>query len=178
MSSEYVPEWLGVNEAAELIGKSLSTVRRLISEVEAAAPEHVRRSGGNGKVEFRRAYLVQRFGIAAPERTTAPERAPDAGNLVQVLERQIEVKDRQINALQRDIEAKNRQVEQAQQTVGELTESLKQFAALTVGLQNKQIEAGRPSEPAPAGYWLAVSVALSLIACLVVWFVLQWIGGG
>lgn len=173
MPKHNAPEWLGVSEAAALVGRHDSTIRRMIPK---AKPDEIKRE--NGKVYFRRTYLLKHFRITAQEATTAPEPAPDAESLVQVLEQQIQVKDGQISALQRDIEAKNRQVEQAQETVRDIAESLKQYAALNMALQ-KQITTGAPGadldplKPSMA-YLVAVSVGLSLIGGLLIWLVLQW----
>lgn len=177
------PEWVDINAAAVLVGKSVSTIRRIIRD--GIEPEHISRqpmqNKGGEKILLRRAYLVQRFGVASPERATEPETDADAGALVDMLNRQLEVKDRQIGALQREVEAKSRQIEQAQQAVGELSESLKQFAALTISLQKRLTERTEPapaSEPAPVGYMVALSVVLSLIGVLFVYLVIQVFGHG
>ena len=173
MPKHNAPEWLGISEAATLAGRHDSTIRRLIPK---AKPDEIRREGN--KVYLHRTYLLKHFRISVQEATTAPEPAPDAESIVQLLKQQIQVKDGQISALQRDIEAKNRQVEQAQETLRDITESLKQYAALNMA-QTKQITTGapgagvEPSRPSLA-YLVAVSVGLSLIGGLLIWLVLQW----
>ena len=200
---------MSVNEASVYFGKSLSLIRRAIPEIEKKAPEQIRREpiphkGGN-KVLLNRAYLVQLFGAKEPEpeppgdEVAAPigagESAPQGAGvtaLVEILERQINAKDRQIENLQRDAEAKSRQIDEAQQNAADLAESLRQFAALNAGLQNKLMAltekvAERP-EPSPAGvapqerresvlssplYFVAVAVAASLIVGLLLYLVLS-----
>ncbi len=198
---------MSVNEASVYFGKSLSLIRRAIPEIEKKAPEQIRREpiphkGGN-KVLLNRAYLVQLFGAQEPEppgdEVAAPmgegEGAPQGAGvtaLVEILERQINAKDRQIENLQRDAEAKSRQIDEAQQNAADLAESLRQFAALNAGLQNKLMAltekvAERP-EPSLAGvapqerresvlsspvYFVAVAVAASLIVGLLLYLVLS-----
>lgn len=181
------PSWISVNEAAALVGKSTSTVRRLIPELEAAAPESIRREPvegkGGEKVLFSREYLLERFRVSEPER-----REPGAGAsesresfpvVVEILERQLLAKDRQIESLQRDAEAKTRQIE-------EVTDSLQKFAAINAGLQNRLLqltERAGSQHPAPepgarAGrlsspwYFVAVAVGVSLIAMLLLYLLL------
>lgn len=164
MSKQNAPDWLSVNEAAVFFGKSLSFIRRAIPEIEERAPEQIRREpiphkGGN-KILLNRAYLVQLFGAKEPEpEPPGDEEIPQepgsaVAGLVEILERQINAKDRQIESLQRDAEAKSRQIDEAQQNAADLAESLRQFAALNAGLQNKLMAltekvAERPEPTAP-----------------------------
>jgi len=200
MSKQTASDWLSVNEAAVYFGKSLSFVRRAIPEIEERAPEQIRREpiphkGGN-KILLNRAYLVQLFGakepepeppgdeVAAPigEGESAPQGVGVAG-LVEIFERQLNAKDRQIESLQRDAEAKTRQIE-------EVTDSLQKFAAINAGLQNKLLalteKAGERPEPPLSSpqerresvlsspvYFIAVAVAASLIVGLLLYLVLS-----
>ena len=190
MSNQTPPVWIGVNEASLLVGKSLSTIRRLLPEIEESAPESIRREPIEGKggerVLLSRSYLVQRFGVKEPEPAGEEESLPEGvgpAALVEILERQINAKDRQIESLQRDAEAKTRQIE-------EVTDSLQKFAAINAGLQNKLLAlTEKVAEPAaPAGvapqerresvlsspvYFIAVAVAASLIAGLLLYLVLS-----
>jgi len=190
MSNQNPPSWIGVNEAAALVGKSVSTVRRLIPEIEAAAPESIRREPvegkGGEKVLFSREYLLERFRVSEPERPEpgANERREEGKGfpeVVEILERQLVAKDRQIESLQRDAEAKTRQIE-------EVTDSLQKFAAINAGLQNKLLQlterAGERPAPEPGasesgagrlsspGYFVAVAVGVSLIAMLLLYLLL------
>ena len=193
MSKQTAPDWLSVNEAAVYFGKSLSFVRRAIPEIEERAPENIRREpiphkGGN-KILLNRAYLVQLFGAKEPEpeppgdeEESLPQGAAVAG-LVEIFERQLNAKDRQIENLQRDAEAKTRQIE-------EVTDSLQKFAAINAGLQNKLLalteKVGERPEPPLSSpqerresvlsspvYFIAVAVAASLIVGLLLYLVLS-----
>lgn len=156
--------WLDVNEAAALVGKSLSTIRRLIPEIEDLAPDAIRREPiegkGGEKVLLSRAYLVERFKISPDGEgkgagTTPPvgreEEGLNVSGLVEILERQLEAKDRQISALQREAEAKSRQLEQEQQNAAEFAEKLGQFAALNTSLQNKLLSLTERAGDGPEG---------------------------
>lgn len=197
MSKQPLPEWLDVNEAAALAGKSVSTIRRLLPEIEAAAPDSIRREPvegrGGERVLLSASYLKERFNISEPEPLEEEEGRPDSeggAGVVALLERVIVAKDRQIEALQRDGESKSRQLEEAQIQAGELTERLTQFAAINAGLQNKLLaineRAGASSDTPPAGdkgltspaYFVAVAVLASLIIGLLVYIALQWVGNG
>lgn len=177
-------EWIGVNEAANLVGKSLSTIRRLIPEMEKNA--YVRREPETGKVLIDRGHLVERFGVTEGASEQA-ERGNFAG-IIEMLERQIVAKDRQIENLQRDGESKSRQMEEAQLQAAQLAESLKQFAALNAALQSKILGiSSQSAEPLPSAksgvfsspiYFILVAVFASLVAGLLVYIFLQWVGNG
>lgn len=176
--SKQASEWIGVNEAANLVGKSLSTIRRLIPGMEKAG--QVRREPETGKVLFARDHLVEKFGIE-DEKSEPAASGPNVLSIVEILERQIVAKDRQIENLQRDGESKSRQMEEAQLQMAHLTESLKQFAALNASLQSKILTIGERAEPVadvPTGTPrlspIVVAVAVSLIVSLLVYIFFQW----
>ena len=195
MIKQPLPDWIDVNEAAVFVGKSASTIRRLLPDIEAAAPEHIRREPmegrGGERVLLSRAYLLERFNIKEPE-SAAPGEEEDSepvgvAGVVAILEREIAAKNRQIEALQRDGESKSRYLEEAQIQAGELTERLTQFAAINAGLQNKLLalterageSAPHPGAPplesrvAPAWYSIGIAVLLSLIGGLLLYLVLS-----
>lgn len=200
MTNSPPPLWLDVNEAAALVGKSVSTIRRLLPDIEENQPDAIRREPlegkGGEKVFLFRAYLLERFGGKEPEGLGRPAQTgeePEPGGLaalVEILERQLEAKDRQLAALQRDAENRSRQIDEAQRSASDLAESLRQFAALNAALQNKVMalteRAGehtkQPGEPESGlngpGYWVAVSVAASLALGVLIWLLLQWLGNG
>ena len=196
MSTQAPASWLTVTDAAVVVGKSVSTIRRLLPQIEKEEPEAIRREPIEGKggerVLLLRSWLLSHFGINEPGAAGAgdPQEPQGAAAVVDILERQLDAKDKQIAALQREAEAKSRQIEEAQRTAGELVEKLGQFAALNATLQQKLLllseRAGEPTggaAPAPisAGpgaaieepwWWVAVAVLLSLCGGLVLWLVL------
>ena len=181
-------EWLDISEAALLTGKSDSTLRRAIPDLERNG--YVKRvpigSKGGLKVLFSRAYLLQRFGSTEKNSTNKADNqaqgATSVADMVDMLQKQLEAKDRQITALQRDGEAKSRQLEEAQRQAVEIIENLRQAQALNAALQTKILTIGERtavSLPGQSGQWyyVAVSVLASLVVGLVVWLVLAWVGG-
>lgn len=182
-------EWVDISEAALLTGKSDSTLRRAIPKLErdGFAKRVPIGSKGGAKVFFSRAYLLQRFGSKEPERAQADKQAQggtSVTDMVEMLEKQLEAKDRQISALQRDGEAKSRQIEEAQAQAAQIVENLRQAQALNAALQTKILTIGERSEVSPNGlehsqwYFVAVAVLASLVLGLLVWLVLAWVGGG
>ena len=177
-------DWLNVNDAAALVGKSLSTVRRLLPGIP---PEHIRRvpiAGKGGEQVFvSRGYLLEKFDVRNFPAPIDQTQEPPA--LVEILERQILAKDRQIEHLQRDGEAKTRQLEEAAQNAARLSDTLQHFATLNAALQSKILllseKAGERSErphtqtQAP-WYFVSVAVLLSLITGLLVYLLIQWVG--
>ena len=189
------PAWVDVHEAALLVGKSVSTIRRQIPEIEAAAPASIRREPlegkGGEKVLFERAYLLERYGVRAPEPQEPPgdEAAIEAGGevraLVELLEHQIAVKDRQIERLQNDSETKSRLLDEAQRAAADLSERLGQTVAINAVLQQRILSltdrAGGVAPPAAGkgesvlsspAYFVALSVALALIIGLLLYLLL------
>lgn len=187
--------WLDVPAAAEFVGKSVSTLRRWIAAVEGKdfAAGNIRREPfkdkGGEKILIARAFLVEQFGINVAPRETAAGGRPEneqAAALVEILERQLNAKDGQINAFQRESEAKNRQIEQAQQTAADLAERVREMAALNAALQTKILFLSETASKPPAGasqgnnresvfsspgYFVAVAVALSLCIGLFLWLI-------
>ena len=138
-----------------------------------------------------RAYILERFNVTEPEPIKEEERALEgmgAGQFIELLERDLNAKNRQIEALLRDGESKNRQLEEAQLQAGELSERLTQFAAINAGLQNKLLaltERAGESAPHPgappiqesaggvAWYSILIAVILSLCGGLLLWLFLS-----
>ena len=196
MNTQQPPEpWLTVDNAAALVGKSVSTIRRLLPQVEREEPAAIRREPiegkGGEKVLLSRSWLLSRFDLKEPAGAGGQE-PQGAAAVVEILERQLEAKDKQINALQREAEAKSRQLEEAQRAAGELVEKLGQFAALNATLSQKIMQlseragatqggaapgagAGADLRPGAAiaepWLWVAVAVLLSLCGGLVLWLV-------
>lgn len=191
-------EWLDVQAAADFVGKSVSTLRRWLRDTEGKdyAAGNIRREPfkdkGGEKILIARAFLVEQFGKgSAPDISAAggPAAGEQSAALVEILERQLNAKDGQINAFQRESEAKNRQIEQAQQTASDLAERVREMAALNAALQTKILllseKAGEQAAPAasPAkdresvfsspAYFIAVAVALSLCIGLALWLFLS-----
>lgn len=190
-------EWLDVQAAADFVGKSVSTLRRWLRDTEGRdyAAGNIRREPfkdkGGEKILIARAFLVEQFGINEPGQTAAggPAASEQAAALVEILERQLNAKDGQIQAFQRESEAKNRQIEQAQQTAADLAERVREMAALNAALQTKILllteKTGEQAAPAasPANgresvfsspaYFVAVAVILSLCFGLALWLFLS-----
>lgn len=193
MSTTTSPDWLNINEASLLSGKSISTLRRLLPDIEKSGPEHIRREPLEGKggerILLSRAYILERFNVTEPEPVKEEGRALEgmgAGQFIELLERDLQAKNRQIEALLRDGESKNRQLEEAQLQAGELSERLTQFAAINAGLQNKLLalteragESAPPSAPIQeraggvAWYSILIAVILSLCGGLLLWLFLS-----
>ncbi len=191
-------EWLDVQAAADFVGKSVSTLRRWLRDTEGKdyAAGNIRREPfkdkGGEKILIARAFLVEQFGkVSAPDMPAAggPAAGEQSAALVEILERQLNAKDGQINAFQRESEAKNRQIEQAQQTASDLAERVREITALNAALQTKILmiteKAGEQVAPVviPTNgrenvfsspvYFVAVAVALSLCIGLILWLILS-----
>lgn len=171
MNTQPPEPWLTVDSAAALVGKSVSSLRRLLPVMEkepgAIKREPIKGRGGE-RVLFNRASLIRRFGMPEPPAAVSIE--PDsrvASGVVEILERQLEAKDRQIAALQREGEAKGRQLEEAQRAAAELVEKLAQFAALNASLAQKIVLLSERAASAPESQgskdwepWLVGAVVL------------------
>lgn len=179
MESKRVADWVGVEEAAALTGKSISTIRRLIPEAEAGGQLH--RESKSGKVLFLKSYILKRYGGPGQ-----PEAEAVGGGVIAMLEMQLEAQNRQIAALLREGEIKSRQIEEAQAQAAVMLENLRQAQALNAALQTKILTIGEGREGATIGggvlerpaYFVGVAVVLTLICGVLVWLFLQWVGGG
>jgi len=71
MSTTTYSDWFNINEASLFSGKSISTLRRLLPDIEASSPEHIRREPIEGKggerILLSRAYILERFKVSKPE---------------------------------------------------------------------------------------------------------------
>lgn len=165
-------DWLDINAAAALVGRSPSTIRRLLPDIPAPNTKREPLAGQGGyKVLIARPWLLSNFGLRETERTATQEPPP---SMVTALERQLEQKDRQINALQM-------QISEAQRQVGELAERLAQVVAVNTALAQKLLPNAPQAEQGKGGgpgwYTVGVSVAVSLIIGLLTWLWLRWLGG-
>ena len=188
MNKQEPQTWLDIHEAAALVGKSVSTIRRLVSSMpEEEAAEHICREPlkdkGGDKILISRAYLVERYEVqesAHGAGTDAAGAEPPGGenraSMVHMLERQLEAKDRQIDSI-------SRQLEQEQQTLGDIAESLRQAVAVNTALNNKLLLLTEKAGEYTAGpgadtktkfpwYFVAVAVGLSLIGVLLLYLLL------
>ena len=187
-------EWLDVQAAADFVGKSVSTLRRWIAQSEGKpfAAGNIRREPfkdkGGEKILLSRAFLVEQFRLQGSAQDT-PAGGEQSAALVEILERQLNAKDGQIQALQRDGETKNRLLEQEQQNAAELSERVREMSALNAALQTKILmiteKAGEQVAPVviPTNgrenvfsspvYFVAVAVALSLCIGLILWLIIS-----
>lgn len=180
-------DWVPLIDAAPLVGRSVSALRRALPTMPADRVRRVPIPGKGGeRILLQRAYLLERYAphIVPPTDHAAPD--------VDFFERQLNAKDAQIAHLQRDGENKTRQLETAHQHIADLTSNVQQLAAVNAGLQNKMLQlvervGERPDRsPAPApgaiptapGYWVALAVVLALIAGLLIYLLVQWLGNG
>lgn len=184
-------DWVTILDAAPLVGRSVSSLRRALPTMPADRIRRVPIPGKGGeRILLHRAYLLERYAphIVPPTANDAPD--------VDFWERQLSARDATVAHLQRDGENKTRQLETAYQHIADLTSNVQQLAAVNAGLQNKILQlvervGERPApptadrSPAPApdgtpapGYWVALAVLLSLVAGLVVYLLIQWLGNG
>lgn len=187
MENENNMGWLDVTAAAALVGRSVSTIRRILPDIPETAIKREPLAGQGGyKVLVDRKWLLDHFG--QKEVYHAIQETPGT---LSAIEKQLEQKDKQIEHLQRDGEAKTRQLETAHQQITELTSNVQQLVAFNAGLQNKMLQLAervgdRAERPAATtdgatqrpAYWVAVAVLLSLIAGLLVYLLVQWLGNG
>lgn len=142
-------DWLTVEQAAAYIGKSLSTVRRIIPAAPAGA---VRRQGG--KVFFKRDYLEQRYNVTGRNETAQDERT--------------DVRQ-YIASLEADNAAKT-------QIIAQLTESNAQLSRVNAALllaRNPQPDPQPAPDvrPAPDWYLLLTIIVAAIGIAVVVWLV-------
>ena len=149
--------WLSIEQAANLSGKSTTTIRRAVAALsEAETAQHIKRvqvpgAGGN-KILISRELIVERWQIT--------EQYNDTGALPEwPLERLVSVLEKQIFSLNRELEAKNRTIDDYSRLAADLTNNVREQTIMNATLQSKILSLGAGSQGATQGgmwYWVAV----------------------
>ena len=122
-------EFLTVKEAVKLIGKSESTIKRLLHEI-VKSPDHADRTSIQPSAEdlkrkreagepyawrIERQFLLRRFPID-PDSKKQPGESPSPNNasspVIEVLREQLHAKDRQLEVLENQLDRKDEQIAQ------------------------------------------------------------------
>ena len=116
--------WLSIEQAANLSGKSTTTIRRAVAALsEAETAQHIKRvqvpgAGGN-KILISRELIVERWQIT--------EQYNDTGALPEwPLERLVSVLEKQIFSLNREVDAKNRIIDDYSRLAADLTNNVRE----------------------------------------------------
>lgn len=103
-------EWITIKEVCNLTQKSESTVRNLARKLKASDSKNIRLERlktGHEKILFKLSY-VNRELLTIKTVKTNVEKTPDNVNkFIQILENQLNEKDKQIEHLQKSLQAQN-----------------------------------------------------------------------
>jgi transcriptional antiterminator len=167
-------QWVTITEAANISGKSTTTIRRAVASLtKTEKTQYIKRvqivGAGGEKILISRAFIVSRWTITEPhalsiEQESTNERKSD--QLVLSLEKQVFI-------LNREIESKTLIIEDYSRLASDLTNNIREQTILNATLQNKILSLGAGSkEPPPQAnglYWLVIFVAIALLFALVLY---------
>lgn len=156
--------WLSIEQAANLSGKSTTTIRRAVAALsEAETAQHIKRvqvpgAGGN-KILISRELITSRWQIHEP----STEQDNDTGVREEwPLERLVSVLEKQIFSLNRELEAKNRTIDDYSRLAADLTNNVREQTIINGTLQKKILLSAGSQDGTQGGtqggvwYWVAV----------------------
>jgi hypothetical protein len=164
--------WLSIEQAANLNGKSTTTIRRAVAALsEAETAQHIKRvqvpgAGGN-KILISRELITSRWQIHEP----STEQDNDTGVREEwPLERLVSVLEKQIFSLNRELDVKNRTIEDYSRLAADLTNNVREQTIMNAGLQSKILSLGagsaggqaQPQAATQGGMWYFVTIAVTI----------------
>jgi hypothetical protein len=179
--------WLSIEQAANLSGKSTTTIRRAVASLtEAEKAQHIKRvqvrGAGGEKILIDRELITSRWQIHKQDAPSI-EQDNDTGVLPEwPLERLVSSLEKQVFSLNREVETKNRINEDYSRLASDLTNNVREQTIMNATLQSKILSlgagsAGGQAQPQAAQhsggwYWVVVSVTIALIGALLLYLLL------
>jgi prefoldin subunit 5 len=113
-------EWITIKEVCNLTQKSESTVRNLARQLKASKSKNIRLERlktGHDKILFKLSYVNSQLLTIKTVKTNVEKTGDNVNKFVQILENQLNEKDKQIESLQQTVQAQNLLLHNLQESI-------------------------------------------------------------
>ena len=113
-------EWITIKEVCNLTQKSESTVRNLARKLKASNSKNIRLETlktGHDKILFKLSYINSEFLIGKTVKNNVDKPVQNVDKFIQIMENQLNEKDRQIESLHQTVQAQNLMLHNLQESI-------------------------------------------------------------
>lgn len=113
-------EWLTIKEVRNLTGKSESTIRNLARQLKKIKSKDIKYEllkTGHNKVLFSMKFINSQFLVNKPLKTTVNKSEGNVNKFIEILEKQLIEKDKQIELLHQNLQAQNLLLHNLQESI-------------------------------------------------------------
>lgn len=113
-------DWITLKECKELTKKSESTLRKLARQLKESKSKNIRFEKlptGHEKILFKLSFINSSLLISKPVEKKQLNKESDNNKIIQILENQLNEKDRQIESLHNSLQAQNLLLHNLQESI-------------------------------------------------------------
>jgi hypothetical protein len=113
-------EWISIKEVCNLTNKSESTVRNLARKLKASNSKNIRLETlktGHDKIMFKLSYVNSELLIGKTVKNNVDKPVQNVDRFIQIMENQLNEKDKQIESLQQTLQAQNLMLHNLQESI-------------------------------------------------------------
>jgi len=113
-------EWITIKEVCNLTQKSESTVRNLARKLKDSNSKNIRLERlktGHDKILFKLSYVNSQMLIGKTVKTNVDKPVQNVDKFIQIMENQLNEKDRQIESLHQTVQAQNLMLHNLQESI-------------------------------------------------------------
>jgi prefoldin subunit 5 len=113
-------EWITIKEVCNLTQKSESTVRNLARQLKTSKSKNIRLERlktGHDKILFKLSYVNSQLLTIKTVKTNVEKTGENVNRFIQILENQLNEKDKQIESLQQTVQAQNLLLHNLQESI-------------------------------------------------------------
>jgi predicted RNase H-like nuclease (RuvC/YqgF family) len=113
-------EWISIKEVCNLTNKSESTVRNLARKLKASNSKNIRLETlktGHDKIMFKLSYVNSQMLIGKTVKNNVDKPVQNVDRFIQIMENQLNEKDKQIESLQQTLQAQNLMLHNLQESI-------------------------------------------------------------
>lgn len=113
-------EWITIKEVCNLTQKSESTVRNLARQLKTSKSKNIRLERlktGHDKILFKLSYVNSQLLTIKTVKTNVEKTGENVNKFIQILENQLNEKDKQIESLQQTVQAQNLLLHNLQESI-------------------------------------------------------------
>jgi hypothetical protein len=113
-------EWISIKEVCNLTNKSESTIRNLARKLKASKSKDIRLETlktGHDKILFKLSYVNSELLIGKTVKNNVDKPVQNVDRFIQIMENQLNEKDKQIESLQQTLQAQNLMLHNLQESI-------------------------------------------------------------